>query len=585
VAPSAKDPDIRGRAPRRGLLQPFWPGWRLACALIVTVAAATVLPVLAPRYTRAFVDQATTGAGLERLWRLAVAYLLLAVGGLAARTVAGRLASGAAWDGTNRLRERAAAHALALGLPYLSRHSPGELIERIDGDVVAVGDYAVTLVMDVVVSLLLLVGVVVSLFVIDTWLGVVATVFCVLLAFAMLKGQQLALPAQMRARDQTAVLFSNVEETMSGLDDIRAVGAGEYAVARFHIASRNLYRADRRAGVVGTSVVAGTSVAFTLGTALLLGFVAWSLDRGVLTVGTAVLLFQYTILVRTPFEQLIDQIRGYQAALAGMARIRNLLAERANPPLPHRPVALPAAGPVNVTLDAVSFRYDDAHTDALSDVSITLRAGETLGLIGRTGSGKTTLARLLLRLYDPTEGSIRLGGVDLRGVEPGSLHRRVAMVTQDVQLFHASIRDNLTLFRATDDDDLLRYVLDVVGLSSWLTRQPGRLDDLPTGVSAGEAQLLAFARVLLADPGLVILDEPSSRLDLTSQRLIATATERLLDGRTGIVIAHRLSTLSSLDRIAILSDGRVIEQGERVELLADPTSETAGLFARAGLRR
>lgn len=583
MAPSAKNPDIRGRAPWRGLLQPFWPGWRLACALVVTVAAATVLPVLAPRYTRAFVDQATTGAGIERLWRLAVAYLLLAVGGLAARTVAGRLASGAAWDGTNRLRERAAAHALALGLPYLSRHSPGELIERIDGDVVAVGDYAVTLVMDVVVSLLLLVGVVISLFVIDVRLGVVATVFCVLLGLAMLKGQQRALPAQMHSRDQTAVLFGNVEETMSGLDDIRSVGAGEYAVARFHIASRNLYRADRRAGVVGTSVVAGTSVAFTLGTALLLGFVAWSLGRGVLTVGTAVLLFQYTMLVRTPFEQLIDQIRGYQAALAGMARIRDLLAEHADPPPPHRPVALPATGPVDVTLDAVSFRYDDAHTDALTDVSITLRPGETLGVIGRTGSGKTTLARLLLRLYDPTGGAIRLGGVDLRDVEPGSLHRRVAMVTQDVQLFHASIRDNLTLFRATDDDDLLRHVLDVVGLNSWLMRQPGGLDDLPTGMSAGEAQLLAFARVLLADPGLVILDEPSSRLDLASQRLVATATERLLDGRTGIVIAHRLSTLSPLDRIAILRGGRVVEQGERVALLADPTSQTAGLFARAGL--
>lgn len=575
---------MRGRAPWRGLLALFWPGKGLACALTLTVTAATVLPVLAPRYTRAFVDQATTGAGIERLWRLAAAYLLLAVGGLAARTVAGRLASGAAWDGTNRLRERAAAHALSLGLPYLSRHTPGELIERIDGDVVAVGDYAVTLVMDVVVSLLLLVGVVVSLFVLDIGLGVAATVFCVLLGLAMLKSQQLALPAQMRSREQTAALFGTVEETLSGLDDIRAVGAGRYVVARFHTASGNLYRADRRAGVVGTSVVAGTSVVFTLGTALLLGFVAFSLDRGVLTVGTAVLLFQYTILVRTPFEQLIEQIRGYQAALAGMARIRDLLAERADPPPPQRPVDLPATGPVDVTLDAVGFRYDDASTDVLADVSITVRAGETLGLIGRTGSGKTTLARLLLRLYDPRGGAIRLGSVDLRDVEPGSLHCRVAMVTQDVQLFDASIRDNLTLFRTTNGDDVLREVLEVVGLGSWLMRQPGGLDDLPTGMSAGEAQLLAFARVLLADPGLVILDEPSSRLDLASQRLVAAATERLLDGRTGIVIAHRLSTLRTLDRIAVLSDGRVIEQGARVDLLADPTSETAGLFARAGLR-
>jgi ATP-binding cassette subfamily B protein len=579
------DRRVLARRPRSGLLQAFWPGWRLTIGLACTITIATVLPVLAPHYTRRFVDRAIAGADVHDLWILAVSYVVLAVGGLAARSLTGWLANGAAWDGTNRLRERAAAHTLALGLPYLSRHSPGELIERIDGDVLAIGDYAVTLLMDVVVSVLLLVGVIISIFFIDIRLGVAATVFCLLLGWLMFKGQGLALPAEMRSRARTAVLLGTVEETMSGLEDVRANGAGEHAVGRFYRASREVYRADRRSGLVGTTVVAGTSVAFTIGTALLLGVVSWLLSRGSLTVGTAVLLFQYTLLVRAPFEQLVEQIRGYQGALAGMGRVRELLAQCADPPPPERPRELPAAGPLDVVIDNVAYRYDDASTNTISDLTISLRAGETLGLIGRTGSGKTTITRLLLRIYDPTGGSIQLSGVDLRDVDPESLHRRVAMVTQDVQLFDASIRDNLTLFRAGTDDERLRHVLDEVGLGAWFGRQPEGLDSHADGMSAGEAQLLTFARVLLADPGLVILDEPSSRLDPASQALIAAATDRLLVGRTGIIIAHRLSTLSGVDQVAILRDGHVVEQGRRTDLLANPDSETTALFTRARVRR
>lgn len=579
------DRRLTDRRPWRTLLQAFWPGWRLAVVLGCSIAVATVLPILAPHYTRRFVDEAIAGAGFHHLSKLAVTYVVLAVGGLAARSVTGWLANGAAWDGTNRLRERAAAHALALGLPYLSRHSPGELIERIDGDVVAIGDYAVTLLMDVVVSVLLLAGVIISIFFIDVMLGAAATVFCALLGWLMFKGQGLALPAEMRSRARTAVLLGNVEETMSGLEDLRANGAGEYAVGRFYRASREVYRADRRSGLVGTTVVAATSVAFTIGTALLLGVVAWLLSRSSLTVGTAVLLFQYTLLVRAPFEQLVEKIRGYQGALAGLGRVRELLAQRANPPAPQQPRNLPAAGPLDVVIDHVSHRYDGASADAVHDLTINLRAGETLGLIGRTGSGKTTIARLLLRIYDPAGGAVRLGGVDVRDIDPESLHRRVAMVTQDVHLFDASIRDNLTLFRADIDDKRLRHVLDEVGLGAWFDRQSDGLDGHADGMSAGEAQLLAFARVLLADSGLVILDEPSSRLDVSSQALIATATDRLLVGRTGVIIAHRLSTLSGVDRVAILRGGRVVEQGRRTDLLADPDSETSALFARARVRR
>ncbi len=222
-----------------------------------------------------------------------------------------------------------------------------------------------------------------------------------------------------------------------------------------------------------------------------------------------------------------------------------------------------------------------------------------LGVLGRTGSGKTTLTRLLFRLYDVDTGTIRLttddatlpaavGGrpsavsVDIRAVPLGELRRHVGLVTQDVQLFAATVRDNLTLFNNNDpdrpaiDDDRILAALEALGLGDWLHGLPAGLDTVleggGKGLSAGEGQLLALARVFLRDPRLVVLDEASSRLDPGTERRLEQALDRLLDGRTGIIIAHRLRTVLRADDILILENGRVIEHGPRAALAADPTS-------------
>jgi ATP-binding cassette subfamily B protein len=218
--------------------------------------------------------------------------------------------------------------------------------------------------------------------------------------------------------------------------------------------------------------------------------------------------------------------------------------------------------------------------------ALRVAPGQVLGLLGRTGSGKTTVARLLFRLYDPAAGAVRVGGVDLRQTSADGLRRRVGVVTQDVQLFHASVRDNVTFFDPTQPDRRVMAVLEELGLGPWLRALPEGLDTRLApgggGLSAGEAQLLAFARVFLRDPGVVILDEASSRLDPGTERLLERAIDRLLAGRTAIVIAHRLATVERADRIAILEDGRVAEEGERAVLARDPDSRF-GRLLRAGL--
>jgi ATP-binding cassette, subfamily B, bacterial len=201
--------------------------------------------------------------------------------------------------------------------------------------------------------------------------------------------------------------------------------------------------------------------------------------------------------------------------------------------------------------------------------------------VGRTGSGKSTIARLLFRLYDPQAGRICLAGQEIGQIQLAALRRRIALVTQEVQIFPATVRDNLTLFDSTVPDAALWASLQELGLTSWVNRLPQGLETPLAGaggLSAGEAQLLALARAFLKDPGLVVLDEASSRLDPATERLLETALDRLLAGRTAIIIAHRLETLRRADQLLFLEQGSVVEAGEFAKLAADPASRLSELL-------
>ena len=244
-----------------------------------------------------------------------------------------------------------------------------------------------------------------------------------------------------------------------------------------------------------------------------------------------------------------------------------------------------AANDSSLRFEGVSFGYETSEP-VLRDVTFDIRPGRMLGVIGRTGSGKTTLARLLVRLYDPDEGRILLGGQDVRDCGVTGLREHVAMVTQDVRLFDGTIRDNLTLYDRRVKDERLLEVFDRLGIMDWYRTQPEGLDTRlrsgGSGLSSGEAQLLALSRVFLKDPAVVVLDEPTSRLDRATEALIELALDELVTGRTVVLIAHHLATVQRCDDILVLEDGRVVEQGERERLAADPGSRFHRLL-RTGL--
>lgn len=552
----------------------------LAALLLVDLALQLGLP----RVVQTFIDRATAGVDLRTLVWIGVAYLAVAIGQNWTLVGWQYVAQNVGLMATNQIRADLTMHCLTLDMGFHNARTPGELIERVDGDVSKLENFLSQFVVQVILNGLLLIGVVILLFLIDWRVGLPSAVSVIV---AVMSARLLTGPLarySVKERQASAELFGLLEERLSGTDDIRANGAVAYVLRRHIERSRALFRSSVVRALLGMISWRSLNTAIAIGAVVSLAVGARLAFDGMLTIGQVYLIFAYTTMLNHPVEELMRQLDDLQQAVASMERVQQLFATEPQIVETQAGMRLPD-GPLSVDLDNVSFAYPDDDL-VLRGVSAQLPAGTVLGVLGRTGSGKTTLTRLLLRLYDPTAGTVRLGGVDLRCVLNADLRARVAVVTQDIQLFSATVRDNLTFFDAAIPDAQVMAALDTLGMGDWVRALPAGLDTRlasgGSGLSAGQAQLLAFARALLRDPGLIILDEASSRLDPATERQLEHALERLLRGRTAIIIAHRLGTLQRVDQIMILENGEVRERGRRARLVRDPASRFAQLL-RVGM--
>jgi len=560
------------------------PHWRLTAVLGLVLAASTGLQLANPQVLKRFIDAATSRrTSAADLTETALVFIGIALVQQALTVGGTYLSLRVGWMATNALRLDLARHCLQLDPSFHKSRTPGELIERIDGDVTALANFFSQFTVKILGNLLLLIGVLVVMWLIDWRGGLVLTLYAALALATLSRLHAVAIPHWRHARQATADLFGFVEERLSGTADIRSSGAEAYVMARLSRYTGARFRAGTRARVVG-SIPWSVNLFFSqLGYAVAFLVAAYLFTRGTLTLGTAFLIYFYTLLLFQPLNDISRQVEDFQKAGASIVRVQELLATTS--PVKDGVGRRLPRGALSVEFAGVSFGYGDDEM-VLHDLSFQLVPGTILGLLGRTGSGKTTITRLLFRLYDPASGAIRLGGVDLRDAQRSGLRRSVGLVTQNVQLFRASIRDNVTFFDRSISDDRIESALTELGLLEWYRALPNGLDTVlgpgGSGLSAGEAQLLAFTRVFLKEPGLVILDEASSRLDPATERLLDRAIARLLRGRTGIVIAHRLATVQRADAVIILDDGRISEYGQRAELVSDPHSRLSELL-RAGL--
>jgi ATP-binding cassette subfamily B protein len=632
------------------LFQYLRPQWRSATLLAVLLFSHIALQLISPQLIRSFIDSALAGADMPTLRRIALWFMGLAVVWQFVSVLVRYLSENIAWKATNHLRNDLADHCLRLDLSFHNTHTPGEMIERLDGDVTALSNFFSQFIVYIFSSVILLVGIIVLLFREDWRAGLAIGIFALITLAVMGRFRNISVPHWKAEREASAELFGFLEERLGGTEDIRANGAEAYVMRRFYEHMRLLMKRSLKASLMFNILFNASFMLFALGNATAFGVSGILYQQGLITMGTVYLIFFYTNMLENPINTLVHQMQDLQKAGAGVARIQELLnvhskLQEASAPADllllngHARAVVGAASPLAVnalalTFQNVTFGYDDhlpkngkngngASTKAktgtateasaelpkpggngqakaeqlqpseaqpeppkeivLKNVSFCLEPGTVLGLLGRTGSGKTTLTRLLFRFYDPDQGNIQIGAtlslddlMDLRRLPRSLLRRQVGMVTQNIQLFNATVRDNLTFFDRNISDTRILEVVDALGLASWFQKLPKGLDTVldssGSGLSAGEAQLLAFMRIFLRDPGLVVLDEASSRLDPATEALVECAVERLVQGRTAIIIAHRLSTVQRADEIMVLENGQILEHGERDKLACDPES-------------
>ena len=551
------------------------PQARRAVWMAVLLLAGLALQLANPQIIRYFLDTAQTGGESRYLLAAGGLFIAFALLQQALKLAAGYASKDVGWSSTNRLRADLTLHCLRLDMPFYKRFTPGDLIERIDGDVTLLANFFSAFAVRVLGNALLVLGILALLAREDLRVGAGMLVYTIVTLLVLGRIQKMAVPRWAAERQAESELHGYIEERISGAEEIRAAGAEAHALRRLYALMRVFTEKNRAASVVSSLAYNLTNLVYVIGYAAGLGLGIFLFQQGSASLGTAYLVTYYIAMLADPLQSIREQVEDFQQAAAALQRIDALFSlqpQVADPPVAPRPLP---EGALGVAFDGVSFRYE-ADDPVLHEISFAIQPGRVLGILGRTGSGKSTLTRLLFRLYDPAQGVVHLGDADLRQVALADLRRRVGMVTQDVQLFQASVRENLTFFNPQVPQALLEEVLRALHLWEWVCTLPQGLDTPLAGggqgLSAGEAQLLAFARVFLKDPGLLILDEASSRLDPSTETLMERAVDRLFAGRTGVVIAHRLKTVERADDILILDEGRVVEYGPRAVLAADPAS-------------
>jgi len=491
------------------------------------------------------------------------------------------LSNNLAWATTNDLRIDTTRHCINLDMTFHNKHKTGEMIERIDGDASTLSEFFSTFIVYFLGSILLLIGVLIAVF-IEGWIyGVIFLGFTLISLIGLYFVRKISAPLWKKVRESTTEMYGNIEESVSGLEDIKGNGADEFIMKSFHGIAQTNYKNKAKAMIVSrTYYVINVLMNAVLNIGILVTSYYLSNTFGI-NGGSLFLLLSYGANILFPLRLILWQLEQLQNSLANIERINELLSietkilDDGNKNFPENEVKL--------IFEELDFGYliDEL---VLQNISFNLEPGKKLGLVGHTGSGKTTIARLIFRLHDPINGKIKFNEYDSREFPLKNLRKNIAYVTQDVELFKASIKDNITFFDKEISDETILKVFQELGLMEWYNKLPNGLDTLifseELGLSAGEEQLLALTRAFLKNPKLVILDEASSRLDPATERHVDHALEKLLDNRSAIIIAHRLATLDKVDDILLLKKGEIIEYGSREELVKNPNSQFSILLQK-----
>jgi ATP-binding cassette subfamily B protein len=471
------------------------------------------------------------------------------------------------------LRVRSFAHLQRLGLDYYEREMAGRIMTRMTTDIDALATFLQTGLAAAVVSVITLLGVAVALLLTDAELALVAMLSLPVLIAATVVFRKRSSEAYAEARERVSEVNADLQENVSGIRVAQAF-TRERRSARDFTARSDAYRRTRlRAQRYIATYFPFVALLSDLAQAAVLGVGAAGVAAGTVTPAVLTAFLLYLGLFFAPVQQLSQVFDGYQQAAVGLQRIRDLLDTPTSVPPPGADaVGVPARLRGEVQLREVTFRYPGAAKPALAGVSLQIAPGETVALVGATGAGKSTLIKLLARYYDPGAGAVLVDGVDLRRYDPAAFHHRLGVVPQEAHLFRGDVAANISYGKPqatpAEVEAAARRIgaLEAIAALPHGFRQP--VSERGQGLSAGQRQLIALARAELVEPDLLLLDEATAALDPATESVVLAAADRLTRRRTTIVIAHRLATAAAADRIVVLADGHIVEQGTHPELLA-----------------
>jgi ABC-type multidrug transport system fused ATPase/permease subunit len=548
-------------------VRPYWKPLLITGVLLLLHTGLSLLP---PLFQRQIVDRVIVAGDLGRLGvlmgGLIGVYALLWGAEVSEQYLRHVLGARFILD----LRVRLYGYLQRLSLSFFERTSTGELMSRVANDVEALEQFVTHGVILTTVDLLRLVGATIMLLVLDWRLALIVLALLPLIAVALRRFNRRARPIYRQARDRLGDINARLQDNLAGIRVIQAFGREDAELARFRDVSDHYYQERVRAIRTWSTFFPALSFVGAAGGTLVLGVGAWMVIQDQLSLGTLVAFMAYITSFYDPLRRLTEVDNTFQQAIAAGERIFELLDEE--PEIRDTPDAVTLEKiEGDVVFDDVHFRYGEGD-EVLHDVEFHVAPGEVVALVGPSGAGKTSIASLLCRFYDPIHGRILVDGHDLRGVQVKSLRRHVAVVLQDTFLFNTSVRDNLLYGKPDASEEEMVAAARAAYAHAFIRQLPQGYDteigERGVKLSGGQKQRLALARAILADPRILILDEATSSVDAEAEYLIQQALDEVLKGRTALVIAHRLSTIRNADKIIALEKGRIREVGDHRDLLA-----------------